>query len=166
MGPGGCRNSPPPDTLVPEVRPLLLLPLPSLPLPQDPRSWRGLRGQRIRPGISAASWGPKRVGEPWPGPHLILCTPHGSPISPIGSGISSPPPAAPQGRQSHPTSTSPPLSLPPPYPVAGGSSHPLRCPWSPTSAWALGALVVRRSEFCVLLVHHLDSVLTFSFFKR
>ena len=28
---------------VPDVQPLLLLPLPSLPLPQDPRSWRGPR---------------------------------------------------------------------------------------------------------------------------
>ena len=34
---------PPLRGAVPEVRPLLLLPLPSLPLPQDPCSWRGPR---------------------------------------------------------------------------------------------------------------------------
>ena len=33
----------PPVVPVPEVRPLLLLPLPSLPLPQDPHGWRGPR---------------------------------------------------------------------------------------------------------------------------
>ena len=97
-----------------------------------------LRGQRIRPGISAGSWGPMWVGETWPCSLLILCPPNGSPISPFGCGIPSPPPAAPQGRQSHPASTSPPPSLPPcptSYLVTGGSSCPLRCPWSPTCAW-------------------------------
>ena len=47
-------------------------------------------------------------------------------------------PSRPSGAQSHPASTSPPPSLPPhptSYPVTGGSSRPLRCPWSPTSSW-------------------------------
>ena len=122
----------------PEVRPLLLLPLPSLPLPQDRAAGGGLGGQRIRPGTSAGSWGPKWAGETWPRPLLILCPPSGSPISPFRHGIPSPPPATPQGRQSHPVSPSPPPSLPPhptSYPVAGGFSRPLRCPWSPTGVW-------------------------------
>ena len=98
----------------------------------------GLGGQRIRPGISAGSWGPKWAGETWPHSLVILCPPNGSPISPFGCGIPSPPPAATQGCQSRPTSTSPPPSLlpcPTSYPVAGDSSGPLRCPWPPTSAW-------------------------------
>ena len=97
----------------------------------------GLGGQRIRPRISAGSWGPKWAGETWPCSLLILCPPNGSPISRFGCGIPSPPPAAPQGRQSHPASTSPPPSFPPlpmSYPVVGGSSRPLRCPWFPTGA--------------------------------
>ena len=98
----------------------------------------GLGGQRIGPGISAGSWGPKWAGETWPCSLLILCPPSGSPIYPFACGIPFPPPAAPQGCQSRPASTSPPLSLPPgstSYLVSGGSSHPLRCPWSPTGAW-------------------------------
>ena len=112
---------------------------PSLPrTPSGPLRLDLLSGQRIRPGISAGSWGPKWSGETWPRSLLILCPPSGSPISPFGRGIPSPPPAAPQGRQSRPTSISPPPSLPPrptSYPVAGGSSRPVRCPWSPTGAW-------------------------------
>ena len=128
-------------------------------LPQRCRSWRsglylcspfppshslrtcvaggGLGGQRIRPRISTGSRGPKWAGETWPRSLLILCLPSGPPISPFGCGIPSPPPATPQGRQSQPASTFPPPSLPPhptSYPVAGGSSCPLRCLWSPTGA--------------------------------
>ena len=117
----------------------------------------GLGGQRIRPGISAGSWGPMWAGETWPYSLLILCPPNGPPISPFGRGIPSPPPATPQGASPVP----PPLLLPfyfPPcltsYPVAGGSSRPLRCPWP--HRCLVGALVVRRHEFRVLLVHHLD----------
>ena len=135
---------------------------PSLPpTPSGPAQLEGASGgQRIRPRISAGSWGPKWAGETWPRSHLILCPPNGSPNSPFRRGIPSPPPATPQqGRQSHPASTSPPPSLPPPcppsYPVTGGSSRPLRCPWS---HWRLvGVLVVRRREFSILLVCHLDS---------
>ena len=114
----------------PEVRPLLLLPLPSLPATPSgpPAAGGGLGGQRIRPRISAGSWGPKWAGEAWPRSLLILCPPSGPPVSPFKSGIPSPPPAAPQGCQSRPASTSPPPLLPPSptsYPVPGGSSHPL-----------------------------------------
>ena len=143
MGPTGCRNSSPPPAA-----------------PQGCRSWRsslyfcspfphslslrtraaggGLGRQRIRPGISTGSRGPKWAGETCPCSLLILCPPNGSPISPFGCGIPSPPPATPQGRQSRPASTSPPPSLPPcptSYPVAGGYSQSLRCPWSPSGAW-------------------------------
>ena len=101
----------------------------------------GLGGHRIRPGISAGSWGPKWAGETWPCSLLILCPPSGSPISPFGRGIPSPPPAAPQGRQSRPASTSLPLHSPhtprptwslgvPPVPlgVRGPPPVPGRCP--------------------------------------
>ena len=112
---------------------------PSLPpIPSGPAAGGGLGGQTIRPRISAGFWGPKWLGETWPRSLLILCPPNGSPISPFGRGILSPPTATPQGRQSHPASTSPPPSFPPcptSYPVTGGSSHPLRCPQSLTSAW-------------------------------
>ena len=119
-----------------EVWPLLLLCLPSLPLPQDPCSWRGPRWAEDQ------AWDLSRfLGvhvEPWPRSLLILCPPSGSQISPFGHGIPSPPPATPQGCQSCPTSTSPPPSLPPgptSYPVTGVSSCPFRCLWSPTGAW-------------------------------
>ena len=98
----------------------------------------GLGGQRIRPEISAGSWGAKWGREAWPCSLLILCPPSGSPISPFGRGIPSPPPATPQERQSRPASTSPSPSLPPcpmSYPIAGGSSRPLRCPCPP---WVSG----------------------------
>ena len=36
----------------------------------------GLGGQRIRPGISAGSWGSKWAGETWPCSLLILCPPN------------------------------------------------------------------------------------------
>ena len=111
-------------------------PIPSLPLPQDPLTGEGLGGQRIRHRISAGSWGPKWAGETWPHSLLILCSPSGSPISPFGRWIPSPSPATLQGHQSCSASTSPPPSLPhAPYLVAGGSSHSLRCPWSPTGTW-------------------------------
>ena len=142
MGPSGCRNSPPPAT------------------PQGCRSHRShlyfcspfppshflrtrvasgdLGGQRIRPEISTGSWGSKWAGESWPCSLLILCRPSGSPIAPFGRGIPSPPPATPQGHQSHPASTSPPPSLPHMLhilPGHWGFLCPLRCPWSPTGAW-------------------------------
>ena len=112
---------------------------PSLPpTPSGPLQLDLLGEQRIRPGISAGSWGSKWEGETWPCSLLILCPPSGSPISRFWRGIPSPPPAAPQGRQSHPASTSPLPSHPPrptSYLVARFSSRPLRCPWSPTGAW-------------------------------
>ena len=76
--------------------------------PPPPRSLRtqaaggGLVGQRIRPRISTGSWGSRWAGEIWPCSVLILCPPNGSPISPFRHGIPSPPPAPPQGCQSHP----------------------------------------------------------------
>ena len=87
-----------------------------------------LGGQRIRPGISTSSWGSNWAGETWTCSLLILCPPNGSPISPVGHGIPSPPQAAPQGHQSCPASTSPPTSLPQrptSYTVTGVSSCPL-----------------------------------------
>ena len=142
MGPTGCKNSfPPPATLwvpVPDVWPLLLLPLPSLPLPQDLCSWRGSRWAEDQAWDLSRFCGPIWAGETWPGYLLILCLPNGSPISAFGHGIPSPPPVVPQGCQSRLTSTSPPPYLPlcpTSYPVTGGSSCPLRCPWSPTGAW-------------------------------
>ena len=143
VGPTGCRNSSPPPAAPQGCRshrPGLYFcsPFP----PSYPLRTRvaggGLGGQRIRPGISAGSRGPKWAGETWPHSRLILCPPNCSPIYPFGCGIPSSPPAASQGCQSHPASTSPPPSLPPSptsYPVAGGSSRPLRCLWSPTGAW-------------------------------
>ena len=72
---------------VPEFRPLLLLPLPSLSL-RTRMAGRGLGGQRIRPGISVGSWGPKWARETWPHYLLIISLPSGSPISPLGMGTS------------------------------------------------------------------------------
>ena len=68
----------------------------------------GLSGKRIRPGISAGSWGPKWAGQTWPSSLLILSPPNGSPISPFGHGIPSPSPDTPQGHQFCPASISPP----------------------------------------------------------
>ena len=94
------------------------------PIPSGPTRLEGASvGRGSGPGISAGSWGSKWAGETWPHSLLILCPPDGSPVSPFGRGIPSPPPAAPQGRQSCPASTSPPPSLSPrpmSYPVAGG----------------------------------------------
>ena len=143
-GPTWCQNtspspSHPSGVLVLEVRPLLLLPLPPLPLPQDPCIWRGPWWAEDQAwDLSRGSWGPKWAGETWPCSLLILCPPSCSPVFPFRRGIPSPPPAAPQGRQFRPASTSPPPSLPSrptSYLVAGGSSCLLRCPWSPTGAW-------------------------------
>ena len=110
-----------------------------LPLPQDPCIWRGPWWAEDQAwDLSRGSWGPKWAGETWPCSLLILCPPSCSPVFPFRRGIPSPPPAAPQGRQFRPASTSPPPSLPSrptSYLVAGGSSCPLRCPWSPTGAW-------------------------------
>ena len=143
MGPTGCRNSfPPPDT--PQrcwsLRSDLYFcsPFPPSHSLRTHTSGEGLSGQRIRPRISAGSWGSKWAVETWPLSLLILCPPNGSPISPFWHGISYPPSGAPEGCQSGPPSTSLPPSLPPrptSYLVAGASSRPLRCLWSPTGAW-------------------------------
>ena len=120
------------------VRPLLLFPLPSLLLPQDVHGWRGPRwaedqaqdlsrllgAQEGRGNLATLPFDP--LPSQW------------SPISP--SGVGSLPLPQPSLRGSSPIL--PPLLLPPSLPpcpmsyqVTGGSSHPLRCPWSPTSAW-------------------------------
>ena len=143
VGLSGCRNSSPPPATPQECQSwrsglYFCFPFPPSHSLRTHAAGGGLGGQRIRPGISAGPWGPKWARETWPRSLLLLCPPSGSSISPFGRGIPSPPPAATQGRQSCPTSTSPPPSLPPcptSYPVAGGSSRPLRCPWSPTGAW-------------------------------
>ena len=140
----GCRNSSPPPAAPQECRSCrsslyFRSPFPPSHSLRTCAAGGGLGEQRIRPGISAGFWEPKWAGETWPRSLLILCPPNGPPISPFGSGIPSPPPAAPQGYRSHPASTSPPPSLPPPprptsYLVTGGSPCPLRCSWSPTGA--------------------------------
>ena len=165
MGPTGRRNSSPPPATpqgCPPRGPAFTFtpPLPSLPLPQGPHGWRILGGQRIRPSISAGSWGPKWAGETWPCSLLILFPPTGSPVSPFGRGIPSPP--TPQPPLGGACPVPPPLLLPlhsphapcptpslgvPPVPL--GVRGPPRC--------LVGAPVVRRCEFHVLLVCHLDS---------
>ena len=143
MGPAGCRNSSPPPSTPQGCQSqrshlYFCSPFPPSHSLRTCMALGALGGQRIRPGISAGSWGHKWAGEIWPCSLLILCSPSGFSIFPFGRGIPSPPPAAPQGHQSLPTSTSLPPSLPPrptSYPVAGGSSCPLRCLWSPTGAW-------------------------------
>ena len=124
---------PPLRGAVPEVRPLLSLPLPSHSL-RTRVAGGGLGGQRIRPGISAGSWGPKWAGETWPHSLLISALPMVPQFPP--SGVGSLPLPQPPLRGTSPVP--PPLLLPPhptSYPVAGGSSRPLRCLWSPTGAW-------------------------------
>ena len=118
VGPPGCRNSSPPPATPQGCRPRGLaftFAPPSIPpTPSGPVQLEGASlGRGSGPGISTGSWASKWAGETWPHSLLILCPPSGSPISPFGCGIPSPPTAAPQGRQSHPTSTSPPPSLPP-----------------------------------------------------
>ena len=133
-----------------------MLPLPSLAPPQDPCSWRDLGGQRVRPGISTGSWGSKWAGETWPHSLLILCPPNGSLSSPFGCGILSLPSASPQGYQSFPTSTSPPLhSLHAPHPTQSLGVPPIPLSMVPHRC-LVGDIVMRRCEFCVLLVGHLD----------
>ena len=71
------------------IGPAFTFALPSLPPSHSLRTHEaggGLGGQRIRPGISAGSWGPKWAGETWPCSLLILCPPNGSPITPSGVG--------------------------------------------------------------------------------
>ena len=146
MGPSGCRDSSPPPAAPQGCQSwrsglYFCSPFPPFHSLRTPVAGRGLSRQRIRPGVSTGSWGPKWAGETWPRSLLILCPPSGSPISPFGCGIPSPPPAAPQGHQSHPTSTSPPPSPPhaprptwllgvPPVPlvVHGPPPVPGRCP--------------------------------------
>ena len=146
MDPAGCRNSSPPPAT-----------------PQGCRSWRsglyfcspfppshslrtrtaggGLGGQRIRPGISAVSWGSKWAGETWLHSLLILHPPNGPPIFPsdVGSLLLPQPPLR------DTSSVWPPLLLPlhsphapqptcslgvPPIPlgVYGPPQVPGRCP--------------------------------------
>ena len=132
---------------------------PSLPpAPSGPMAGGGLGGQRIRPGISAGSRVPKWARENWPCSLLILCPLSGPTISPFGRGIPSPPPATPQGCQCHPASTSPaPHSPPTPHPtwLLGVPPVPLGVHGPPLCL--VGALLVRRQKFYVLLVRHLDS---------
>ena len=97
--------------LVPEVWPLFLLPFPPSHTLRTRTAGGDLGGQRIRPGISAGSWGPTWAGETWPHSLLILC-PQRFPFSPFGHGNPSSPPATPQGCQSCLASTSPSPSLP------------------------------------------------------
>ena len=157
MGPAGCRNpstSHPTGVLVPEVWPLLLLPLPSLPLPQDLHGWRGpqweedqawdlsrfLGAQVGRANLAKlpsdpqpSQWFPNfplRAWDPFPFPRHtsgapVLSSLHFSSHTP------------------HPTRS---LGIPP-IPLGVQGPH-----------WCLiGALVVRRCKFHVLLVCHLDS---------
>ena len=128
---------------VPEVWPLLLLPLISLPLPQDPCCWRGPwctedQARDLNRFLGAPVGRRNLATLPFDPLHSQWF-----PNFPFGHGIPSPPPATPQGCQSCPPSTSPlPSLLPHPtsYPVTGVSSHPLRCPWSPTGAWQVPQL--------------------------
>ena len=139
------------------VRPLLLLPLPSLPLPQDPRGWRGPQWAEDQ------TWDLNRFLGVQVGRGNLATLPFDPlpsqqfPIAPCGHGIPSPPPAASQGHQSSPSSTSLP-SLP-------QAPHPTRCWGFLLSPWAsvvphqclVGALVLKRCKFHVLLVRHVDS---------
>ena len=153
MHPAGCRNSSPPPATPQGCQSqrsglYFCSPFPPSHSLRTRVAGGGLGGLRIRPGISAGSWGPKWAGETWPRSLLILCPPNGSPISPFRRGIPSLPPAAPQGHQPCPTSTSPPPSLPPcptSYLVTGGSSHPIRCLWF-SHCCLVGALAVLPSE--------------------
>ena len=150
MGPAGCRNSSPPPA-TPQgcwsCRSDLYFcsPFPPSHSLRTRTAGRGLGGQRIRPGVSAGSRGPKWAGETWPHSLLILCPPDGPPISPFRRGIPSLPPATPQGHQSCPASTSPSPSLPPhaPYPTRslevppfplGVHGPPLVPVWCPSCA--------------------------------
>ena len=80
----------PSGVLVPEVQPLLWLPLPSLPLPPDLHGWRGPGGQRIRPRI------PKWTGETWPHSVFDPLLSQWSPNFPLPTWDLFPPPATPQ----------------------------------------------------------------------
>ena len=145
MGLAGCRNSYPPPAAPRGAGPggpaFTFAPPSPHPLPQDPRSWRGPRWAEdqardlSRPPGSQVGMGNLAM------PLLILCPPNGPPVSPFGCGIPSPPPAVPQGCQSHPASTSPLPSLPPhprptrslgvppvPLGVRGPPPVPGRCP--------------------------------------
>ena len=144
---------------------MLLPPLPSLLLPQDPRGWRGPRGAEDEARELSRFLG-AQVGrgnlatlpfDPLPSqwsPNLPLPTwdPFPSPSCPLGEPV-----------QSHLHFSSP-FTPPMPHVLPGRwgflpssevSVVPHRC--------LVGALVVRRREFCVLLVRHLTppSSLTF-----
>ena len=112
---------------------------PSLPpTPLGPAWLEGASvGRGSGPGSQQAPGGPSGQGKPGHAPFcsfVLLVVPQFPP-----SGVRSLP--LPQLPFSGASPIPPPLPLPfaPPcptsYPVAGGSSHPLRCPWSPTSAW-------------------------------
>ena len=101
-GPAGCRNSSPPP-----ATPLgcwswrsglyFCSPFPPSHSLRTRVAGGGLSGQRIRPRISAGSWGPKWAGDTWQLSLLILCPPSGSPISPFGRGNPLPSPSRPSG---------------------------------------------------------------------
>ena len=71
VGAAGCRNSSPPPAAPQGCwsrRSGLYFcsPFPPSPSLRTRTAGGGLGGQRIRPGISAGSWGPKWAGETWP----------------------------------------------------------------------------------------------------
>ena len=104
-------------------------PLPSLPLPQDPVAGGGPRWAEDQAWDLSRLLGRGSLAmlplDPLPS--------QWSPNFPLQVWDPFPSPSCPSGLQSCPASTSPPPSLlprPMSYPVAGGSSHPLRCPRS------------------------------------
>ena len=113
---------PPLRGAIPEVQTLLLLPLPSLWLPQDPPGWRGPRWAEDQ------AWDLNRFQGVQVGRGNLATLPfdplpsQGFLISLFGRGIPSPPPTSPQGHQSRP----PPLLL------------PLHSPHTPRPTWSLG----------------------------
>ena len=142
MGPAGCRNSPPPPATPQGCHPVgpafTFAPLPSLPLPQDLQGLRGpqwaedqaqdlsrLLGAQVgRGNLATLPFAP--LPSQW------------SPNFPLWAWDPFPSPSRSSGLPVRPTSTSPsPHSPPRPtsYLVTEVSSHPLRCPWSPTIAW-------------------------------
>ena len=128
---------PPLRGAVPYVWPLLLLPFPSLPLPQDLGGCRGprwvedqawdlnrfLRVQVGRGNLAMLPFDP--LPSQWfPNFPLWAWDPFPSPSRPSGAPVPSRLHFSSPSLSPHPTS----------YLVAGGSSCPLRCPWSPTGA--------------------------------
>ena len=107
-----------------EVWPFLLLPLPSLPLPQDPCGWRGPRWAEDQAGDLSRFLG-AQVGrgnlatlplEPLPS----QC----SPVSHFGHGIPSPPPATPRAPLPSRLHFSSPCTPPTPHVLPGRWGFP------------------------------------------